>query len=205
MSMLLTLKPQSEMEAHWQETIRDHLKAQHTFTVSSNVYLLQLYNEWKGLKEELSTKTLASEGRSNTPTIVPDFHSDSSSMQSTAGPNRHPEMRRSSVDVHYLTSSLRFSRLSPTFAKRTSFFGPDVSQSQTTLKERPIKEEPEIDCLNEKQESTVSTCALLHKGKVGSIRAHKPSLQRESFAKHVTIVQGKYVTSLELPYESGGA
>ncbi|KRY42131.1 hypothetical protein T01_13599 [Trichinella spiralis] len=85
--------------------------------------------------------TLA-ETRSRTPTIMADMHSDTSSMQSSS------KYHRGSGEFRAASSSLRLTRLSPTFLSKSE-------TTKATIEEKPIAAEMESEFLqNEAEDNT---------------------------------------------------
>ncbi|KRX53102.1 Protein unc-80 [Trichinella sp. T9] len=139
---LLTLKNLSETDAQWQEILKERLlQPLQLFSSSKNAILLEFSNELKILKEDLSSRPIA-ETRSRTPTIMADMHSDTSSMQSSS---KH---HRGSGEFRAASSSLRLTRLSPTFLSKSE-------TTKATIEEKPIAEEMESEFLqNETEDNT---------------------------------------------------
>ncbi|KRZ42456.1 Protein unc-80 [Trichinella pseudospiralis] len=165
---LLTLKNLSETDAQWQEILKERLlQPLQLFSSCKNTILLEFSNELKILKEDLSSRPIISivmlpiygfnesycmiylkeiytlaETRSRTPTIMADMHSDTSSMQSSS---KH---HRGSGEFRAASSSLRLTRLSPTFLSKSE-------TTKVTIEEKPIAEEMESEFLqNETEENT---------------------------------------------------
>ncbi|KRZ74078.1 Protein unc-80, partial [Trichinella papuae] len=139
---LLTLKNLSETDAQWQEILKERLlQPLQLFSSCKNTILLEFSNELKILKEDLSSRPIT-ETRSRTPTIMADMHSDTSSMQSSS---KH---HRGSGEFRVASSSLRLTRLSPTFLSKSE-------TTKATIEEKPIAEEMESEFLqNETEENT---------------------------------------------------
>ncbi|KRZ42454.1 Protein unc-80 [Trichinella pseudospiralis] len=139
---LLTLKNLSETDAQWQEILKERLlQPLQLFSSCKNTILLEFSNELKILKEDLSSRPIT-ETRSRTPTIMADMHSDTSSMQSSS---KH---HRGSGEFRAASSSLRLTRLSPTFLSKSE-------TTKVTIEEKPIAEEMESEFLqNETEENT---------------------------------------------------
>ncbi|KRZ18182.1 Protein unc-80 -like protein [Trichinella zimbabwensis] len=139
---LLTLKNLSETDAQWQEILKERLlQPLQLFSSCKNTILLEFSNELKILKEDLSSRPIT-ETRSRTPTIMADMHSDTSSMQSSS---KH---HRGSGEFRAASSSLRLTRLSPTFLSKSE-------TTKATIEEKPIAEEMESEFLqNETEENT---------------------------------------------------
>ncbi|KRY56807.1 Protein unc-80 [Trichinella britovi] len=139
---LLTLKNLSETDAQWQEILKERLlQPLQLFSSCKNAILLEFSNELKILKEDLSSRPIA-ETRSRTPTIMADMHSDTSSMQSSS---KH---HRGSGEFRAASSSLRLTRLSPTFLSKSE-------TTKATIEEKPIAEEMESEFLqNETEDNT---------------------------------------------------